>query len=116
MDDGARKTSSWFGWWGKGNAEAPIKGEDIKTEPQDMEEEITAQHEPVIIVEPADDSGNLETDPLATEDGRKFRKSLRLTSAQIEELNLEAGVNEVQFSVTTAFQGTSGEQTFLNLV
>ena len=115
MDDGARKTSSWFGWWGKGNAEAPIKGEAIKTEPQDIEEEITAQHEPVITVEPADDSGNLETDPLATEDGRKFRKSLRLTSAQIEELNLEAGVNEVQFSVTTAFQGTTGEQTFLNL-
>ena len=66
-------------------------------------------------VESADDSSNLETDPLATEDGHKFRKSLRLTSAQIEELNLEAGVNEVQFSVTTAFQGTTGEQTFLNL-
>ena len=39
-------------------------------------------------VESADDSSNLETDPLATEDGHKFRKSLRLTSAQIEELNL----------------------------
>ena len=34
MDDRARKTSSWFGWWGKGNAEASIKGEAIKTEPQ----------------------------------------------------------------------------------
>jgi len=111
MDAGARQTSSWFGWWGKGNAEASIKGEAIKTEPQDTEEgseEITAKHETVITVEPpADDSGHLETDPLATEDGRKFRKSLRLTSEQIEELKLEAGMNEVQFSVTTAFQGTS---------
>ena len=111
MDDGARKTSSWFGWWGKGNAEASIKGEAIKTEPHDTEEaseEITAKHETVVTVEPpADDSGHLDTDPLATEDGRKFRKSLRLTSEQIEELKLEAGMNEVQFSVTTAFQGTS---------
>ena len=81
---------------------------DIKTEPQDTEEaseEITAKHETVVTVEPpADDSGHLDTDPLATEDGRKFRKSLRLTSEQIEELKLEAGMNEVQFSVTTAFQ------------
>ena len=108
MEEGARKTTSWFGWWGKGNAEASIKGDAIKSEPQDIEEgseEITAKHETVINVEaPADDSGHLDTDPLATEDGRKFRKSLRLTSAQIEELKLEAGMNEVQFSVTTAFQ------------
>ena len=72
---------------------------------EEASEEITAKHETVVTVEPpADDSGHLDTDPLATEDGRKFRKSLRLTSEQIEELKLEAGMNEVQFSVTTAFQ------------
>merc|ERR1712241_1206769 len=73
-------------------------------------EEITAKHETIVGVENTgtleDEMGNIEADPLA-EDGRKFRKSLRLTSSQIEELNLEEGMNEVQFSVTTAFQGTS---------
>ncbi|XP_063702391.1 phosphatidate phosphatase LPIN3 isoform X2 [Culicoides brevitarsis] len=37
----------------------------------------------------------------------KYRKSLRLTSKQIEKLNLKSGQNEVVFSVTTAYQGTS---------
>lgn len=37
----------------------------------------------------------------------KYRKSLRLTSEQIESLNLKTGMNEVVFSVTTAYQGTS---------
>lgn len=37
----------------------------------------------------------------------KYKKSLRLTSDQIESLNLKDGMNEVVFSVTTAYQGTS---------
>jgi phosphatidate phosphatase LPIN len=37
----------------------------------------------------------------------KFRKTLRLSSQQIECLNLKSGMNEVEFSVTTAYQGTS---------
>ncbi|KAJ6642275.1 Phosphatidate phosphatase LPIN2 [Pseudolycoriella hygida] len=36
-----------------------------------------------------------------------FRKSLRLTTEQIESLNLKNGMNEISFSVTTAYQGTS---------
>lgn len=36
-----------------------------------------------------------------------YRKTLRLSSQQIESLNLNPGVNEVEFSVTTAYQGTS---------
>ncbi|XP_074532930.1 phosphatidate phosphatase LPIN2 isoform X2 [Halichoeres trimaculatus] len=35
-----------------------------------------------------------------------YRKSLRLTSAQIEQLNLREGANKVVFSVTTQYQGT----------
>ena len=103
----ARKTTSWFGWWGAANKDSPVlKPEDIKQELEDAEE-ITAKHETIVGVENTvtleDEMGNIEADPLA-EDGRKFRKSLRLTSSQIEELNLEEGMNEVQFSVTTAFQ------------
>lgn len=37
----------------------------------------------------------------------KYKKSLRLTSEQIEALNLKDGMNEIVFSVTTAYQGTS---------
>lgn len=39
--------------------------------------------------------------------GEKFRKTLRLSSAQIVRLNLNEGMNEVEFSVTTAYQGTT---------
>lgn len=39
--------------------------------------------------------------------GEMYRKSLRLTSEQIESLNLKHGMNEISFSVTTAYQGTS---------
>uniref|UniRef100_A0A6Q2XQZ2 phosphatidate phosphatase n=1 Tax=Esox lucius TaxID=8010 RepID=A0A6Q2XQZ2_ESOLU len=35
-----------------------------------------------------------------------YRKSLRLTSEQIERLNLREGANTVMFSVTTQYQGT----------
>ncbi|XP_030585883.1 phosphatidate phosphatase LPIN2 isoform X1 [Archocentrus centrarchus] len=35
-----------------------------------------------------------------------YRKSLRLTSKQIERLNLHEGANKVVFSVTTQYQGT----------
>lgn len=35
-----------------------------------------------------------------------YRKSLRLTSDQIEQLNLREGANKVVFSVTTQYQGT----------
>lgn len=37
----------------------------------------------------------------------KFKKTLRLSTQQIELLNLKSGMNEVEFSVTTAYQGTS---------
>lgn len=45
--------------------------------------------------------------PKGTSTKDKYKKSLRLSSEQIEALNLKNGTNEVQFSVTTAYQGTS---------
>ncbi|XP_043524023.1 phosphatidate phosphatase LPIN2 [Frieseomelitta varia] len=41
------------------------------------------------------------------ESTEKYRKTLRLSSAQIASLNLKDGANEVVFSVTTAYQGTT---------
>nr|CAH7738238.1 unnamed protein product [Callosobruchus chinensis] len=43
--------------------------------------------------------------PATTSD--KYRKTLRLTSKQIASLNLRDGMNELEFSVTTAYQGTT---------
>ncbi|XP_033234641.1 phosphatidate phosphatase LPIN3 isoform X2 [Drosophila pseudoobscura] len=37
----------------------------------------------------------------------RYKKSLRLSSAAIKKLNLKEGTNEIEFSVTTAYQGTS---------
>ncbi|XP_048727886.2 phosphatidate phosphatase LPIN2-like isoform X2 [Ostrea edulis] len=37
----------------------------------------------------------------------KFKKTLRLSSDQIKKLNLHEGQNEISFSVTTQFQGTT---------
>lgn len=54
-----------------------------------------------------------------TSDGRpiinsdKYRKTLRLTSEQIASLSLKDGANEIEFSVTTAYQGTSRCKCFL---
>lgn len=41
------------------------------------------------------------------ESTEKYRKTLRLSSIQIASLNLKDGANEVVFSVTTAYQGTT---------
>lgn len=37
----------------------------------------------------------------------KYKKTLRLTSKQLKSLKLRDGMNEVEFSVTTAYQGTT---------
>ncbi|XP_038157675.1 phosphatidate phosphatase LPIN2-like isoform X2 [Cyprinodon tularosa] len=47
-----------------------------------------------------------ETMNMAQSISQMYRKSLRLTSKQIENLNLHEGANKVVFSVTTQYQGT----------
>ncbi|XP_029906914.1 phosphatidate phosphatase LPIN2 isoform X2 [Myripristis murdjan] len=51
---------------------------------------------------------SLSTDTISTTQciSQMYRKSLRLTSKQIERLNLREGANKVVFSVTTQYQGT----------
>jgi len=54
-----------------------------------------------------------ETSTTSTQDSeymfpsKNIRKSITLTSAQLSTLGLIAGKNDIQFSVTTAFQGTT---------
>ncbi|XP_058792471.1 phosphatidate phosphatase LPIN2 isoform X2 [Phymastichus coffea] len=47
------------------------------------------------------------------ESTQNCRKTLRLSSEQIASLNLKEGVNEVVFSVTTAYQGTTRCKCFI---
>ena len=51
------------------------------------------------------------TDSLSNEPERKpevhYRKTTRLSSDLINKLNLQPGSNEIQYSVTTALQGTT---------
>ncbi|XP_067094187.1 phosphatidate phosphatase LPIN2-like isoform X1 [Osmerus mordax] len=51
---------------------------------------------------------SLSTETMTTAQciSQMYRKSLRLTSEQIERLNLREGANKVVFSVTTQYQGT----------
>ncbi|KAM4613399.1 phosphatidate phosphatase LPIN2 isoform 2-T2 [Polymixia lowei] len=51
---------------------------------------------------------SLSTDTMSATQciSQMYRKSLRLTSEQIERLNLRDGANKVVFSVTTQYQGT----------
>uniref|UniRef100_A0A1B6DRR3 LNS2/PITP domain-containing protein n=3 Tax=Clastoptera arizonana TaxID=38151 RepID=A0A1B6DRR3_9HEMI len=53
---------------------------------------------------------NIKGRPTSSE---KYRKTLRLSSELIAQLNLRDGANELEFSVTTAYQGTSRCKCFL---
>ena len=68
---------------------------EIKSEPVENE------------VEKTDEPADLENSSTDGENERRCRKTLRLNSERLKQLNLRPGSNEVQFSVTTAFQGTT---------
>ncbi|NXQ79165.1 LPIN3 phosphatase, partial [Nyctibius grandis] len=56
--------------------------------------------------EPMHPGDMLAVDAPAQKPQPNYKKSLRLSSEQIERLNLQDGPNEVAFSVTTQYQGT----------
>ncbi|XP_025897952.1 phosphatidate phosphatase LPIN3 isoform X2 [Nothoprocta perdicaria] len=68
---------------------------------QQREEEILSSDD-----EPLDVGDLLAKDASAHKSLPTYKKSLRLSSKQIEKLNLQDGPNEVAFSVTTQYQGT----------
>ena len=49
---------------------------------------------------------------VAGHDAKRYKKTLRLSNDLIQKMNLKSGSNEVQFSVTTAFQVWSLTQSF----
>ncbi|XP_025932596.1 phosphatidate phosphatase LPIN3 [Apteryx rowi] len=68
---------------------------------QRQEEEVSSSDD-----EPLDSGDPLTKDASAQKSLPTYKKSLRLSSRQIERLNLQDGPNEVAFSVTTQYQGT----------
>ena len=114
-----KDSSGWFGWFGSSNEqqqqEIEIKEEllesEIKTEP----EEDTG----LTLAIPGTPRKRLETENTSSDsdlgDKRRWKKTLRLTSEQLASLNLEKGGNEVEFSVTTQFQGTTRARCYIYL-
>lgn len=122
----AESRRGWFSWRrsGGGSVQEPKKSpSDIKSDSVDG---VATQTSPIAspyktAVDALKDS-EMGNGSLSSEDSfqqknsdlaefgmntEKFRKTLRLSSQQIEMLNLKSGMNEVEFSVTTAYQGTS---------
>ncbi|KAG5671749.1 hypothetical protein PVAND_001929 [Polypedilum vanderplanki] len=110
---------SWFSWRRSGGGsvqepkKSPIKQNTSDTLPISISNEQEIKTEDLInsikendyaLSESVNRDTNKSEMSLNTE---KFRKTLRLSSQQIECLNLKSGINEVEFSVTTAYQGTS---------
>ena len=70
--------------------------EEVKAEAKEVKEEAPVPKE---AVEASSSDGEVEN--------QRLRKTLRLNSERLKRMNLRPGSNEVQFSVTTAFQGTT---------
>lgn len=77
---------------------------DTSYSSRDVNAELNAPDSPTRTINSALSSDKSVDSEISNE---KYKKSLRLTSDQIDSLNLKDGMNEVVFSVTTAYQGTS---------
>ncbi|XP_042561389.1 zgc:123305 isoform X2 [Clupea harengus] len=113
----------WFSWRRKDmdTSQAGLKQEqqaqtestdplsDPSTSKQHSEEQSTVETLSGTVETPSGTAGMPSpSDTMTTEQciSQMYRKSLRLTSEQIERLNLREGANKVVFSVTTQYQGT----------
>lgn len=99
--------SSWWYWRKSGGKRTDDidgkKGEKLSSINGEKYKE-QQQHQQHLNESP---NATMSTDKSIDDICEKYRKSLRLTSEQIESLNLKEGVNEMVFSVTTAYQGTT---------
>ncbi|XP_072378648.1 phosphatidate phosphatase LPIN3 isoform X2 [Diabrotica undecimpunctata] len=103
---------SWWSGWRRGGA-----SRETTPAPENANEALKTADTKDVVIEVDDDSKledknedvNEQIDVLRSPSSSsdKYRKTLRLTSKQIVLLNLRDGMNEVEFSVTTAYQGTS---------
>ncbi|KAM6319271.1 phosphatidate phosphatase LPIN3 [Podargus strigoides] len=105
-----KKGSRWWFSWSRrefaaeeqsrpGKADVGILHHDSALQRQ--EEEVSSSDD-----EPLHPGDMVAVDVPAQKSQPTYKKSLRLSSEQIERLNLQDGPNEVAFSVTTQYQGT----------
>ena len=93
---------SWFGWFGK--------SDEVKNPSAELTPELSELKIDVDLANSGEteaSTSSAEVTPANSEAEKRFRKTIRLTSDQLKKLNLKKGMNEVEFSVTTAFQGTT---------
>ncbi|XP_063616854.1 phosphatidate phosphatase LPIN2 isoform X3 [Cydia splendana] len=87
----------------------PTQDQDPRDEGQTMlpENQPLDQAEHLEHAEPSSSDSEHEQAQRPSRRHSTFRKTLRLSSDQIKKLNLREGMNEMVFSVTTAYQGTT---------
>ena len=102
--DQIKKSSTWFGWFsGSGTTGEETKEVEIDRVDFSSQTEAKVMSDDIYRSRHDSDENTSENDERAY----FFRKTLRLNNEQIAEMNLRPGINEVEFSVTTAFQGTT---------
>jgi phosphatidate phosphatase LPIN len=94
---------SWFSWRRSGTQDQNIKSPMIDSQPPPPEDVLNSIKENDYAVSESLSEKRIH----ANGSVEMYRKTLRLSSKQIESLDLKDGINEVEFSVTTAYQGTS---------
>lgn len=116
-NDGTNNRGGYSWWYWRKSGGKPTndmdgnKKEKISTTVNEQGQSEQQQHQPPPLPSSSNQSNGPDVttnaEKIAEENCEKYRKSLRLTSEQIESLNLKKGINEVVFSVTTAYQGTT---------
>lgn len=123
-----RSYSSWFSWKRGGAETSPEKNLDASENKKDIssssmqDDSLLATMAEILnqIPEITDQAVSSDSDEDLIRNRRRHsnanhKKTLRLTSEQIAGLNLRSGMNEVEFSVTTAYQGTTRCKCYLFL-
>lgn len=113
--------SLWNRYFSRGKANGSVPKDDILTEEKPNGSPNTTKDQSGIdsSLNESTEIGSVEIKQNELADDslikEKFKKSLRLDSDTIKRLKLKPGMNEVVFSVTTAFQGTSRCNCYLYL-
>uniref|UniRef100_A0AAY4CZK9 phosphatidate phosphatase n=1 Tax=Denticeps clupeoides TaxID=299321 RepID=A0AAY4CZK9_9TELE len=88
----------WFSWRGRASSTKSVGCMALRKEDSSSSDEET----PAAKQRPS----SVQSDPMVTTGGVSYKKTLRLSSEQLESLQLRDGPNDVVFSVTTQYQGT----------
>ncbi|CAI9602041.1 unnamed protein product [Staurois parvus] len=118
-----KKSGRWW-FWRKKDGGSGVKQPDAKEEKLDTDvasEQVSETKDPPAIRPSAEDNSSTDEDSMELKQIKiepapleypnhgstvSYRKTLRLSSEQIEKLKLRDGPNDIVFSITTQYQGT----------